>query len=611
MGRPPVAQPISYSRQYNFTNYQTVSPSDPLPADKVDLELNSVKLTLDQILSNLALLQRDDTALANESVGYDQLKAELNGFGFNPPTTWVTATNYVVRDTVFNGAKFYQCLVSHVSGVFATDLAAGDWLLIADFNVNPVETQTVAASAVTTIADANLVAITETTGPTLKKITWANFKATIWAAIASITGKTTPVGADTLVLSDSAAAGVGKSLTFTNLWATTLAAFGPLVASLTAKSTPVDADGVMIVDSAASNAPKFLSWANLKATVWAFLRLKAQRTNREWNPACEVSQQNGTTLGTTNGYFPADNIAMYFTAATAAMSVQQIVGPTANGSAHQIEYKCTTAKAGLSASDFVALTTKIEGLDVADLKYGTASAIAATRSFQFKGPAGTYHLHGQNRSGNRHISIPFSPAVANTEERITVVVPGDTTGTWTVDTDTLITWDIILAAGSTLTGGSASTWSGSTFYAASAQKNILDSTANVVRVGDFDFSPDPDGTGVAQAWVPVKYDDALQKSQRYWAPNPYASGYWAAGTNTDFEAQWMFPAPMRSASPTFALISGTGAVVQPDVGSFNASAVAAASDTLSVRASVTTGASTVEKSAILVGGKISVSARLT
>lgn len=474
-----MAQPTPYSRQYNFTNYQTVSPSAPLPAAQVDLELNSVKLTLDQVLNNLKILQRDDTAFANNSIGYDQLKAELNGFGFNPPTNWVTLHNYVVRDTVFQSAKFYQCLVSHVSGTFATDLAAGDWLLIADFNVNPVEVQTVAAAAVTTLGDTDLIANVQTTGPTLKKITVLSFKTWLVAAL------------------------------------------GPLFAALTAKATPVDADGVMLVDSAASNAPKFLSIANLKAALLVYLIGKrVKRKNREWNPACEVSQQNGGTLGTSSGYFPSDNLAMYFTASTAAVSVQQIAGPTLNGSAHQIEFKCTTAKVSLGASDYVSLTTKIEGLNVADLKWGTANAIPATRSFQFKGPAGTYHLHGQNRSGNRHIAIPFSPAVANTEERITVVIPGDVTGTWAVDNDTLVTWDIILAAGATLTGGSASAWSGSTFYAASAQKNILDANTNVVRVGDFDFSPDPDSTGAAPAWEPVDIGQALRDAQRYYLADP-------------------------------------------------------------------------------------------
>jgi hypothetical protein len=128
-----MAQPTQYSRAFNFENYQASSPSDPLPGDQVDLELNRIKQTLDQVLDNIALIQRDDGEIANETVGFDQFKAEVS-IGFNPPSAWSTATNYAARDTVFISAKFYICEVSHTSGVFATDLAAGKWTEIADLS---------------------------------------------------------------------------------------------------------------------------------------------------------------------------------------------------------------------------------------------------------------------------------------------------------------------------------------------------------------------------------------------------------------------------------------------------------------------------------------------
>lgn len=129
-----MTQPTAYTREFNFQNYQATAPTTPLPGVHVDAELNRIKTTLDQIRVNLALIQRDDTALANESVGFDQLADEVV-IGVNPPTTWVTLTAYVVNDTVFNSQKFYRCLVSHTSGTFATDLAAGKWVLIADFTL--------------------------------------------------------------------------------------------------------------------------------------------------------------------------------------------------------------------------------------------------------------------------------------------------------------------------------------------------------------------------------------------------------------------------------------------------------------------------------------------
>lgn len=313
-----MAQPTPYSRVYNFTNYQAVNPSTPLPAAQVDLELNTIKATLDQTLNNLKLIQRDDTALANASVGKDQLKAEIT-IGINPPSPWVTAHAYIANDTVFTGGVFYLCLVSHTSGTFATDLAANKWSVVADFTAVSFDLANATHTAVakTTPTDSDEFPLADGAASWgLKKSTWGNFKTTMlsaWGAlvagttgkstpvdadtvaigdsaatnatksltmtnlasyvlgklgpfIVALTGKTTPVGADAIVIADSAASNAAKDVTLTNFWTATLAAFGPLVAALTAKTTPADGDGVMLVDSAASSAPKFTTftqmWAN-------------------------------------------------------------------------------------------------------------------------------------------------------------------------------------------------------------------------------------------------------------------------------------------------------------------------------------------------------------
>ena len=63
-----MSQPTAFNRATSFTNYQALNPSDPLLGTAVDAEFNAVKATLDDVLTNLALLQRDDGELANESV---------------------------------------------------------------------------------------------------------------------------------------------------------------------------------------------------------------------------------------------------------------------------------------------------------------------------------------------------------------------------------------------------------------------------------------------------------------------------------------------------------------------------------------------------------------
>jgi hypothetical protein len=129
-----MAQPSPYDRAFNFRNWQSANPTSPLPGSYVDEELSRIKAVLDQVRTSIAAIQRDDYALANRSVGFDQLKTEVE-IGINPPAPWATDRNYVVRDAVFFDGSFYICAESHVSTIFATDLSAGYWDLIAEFEV--------------------------------------------------------------------------------------------------------------------------------------------------------------------------------------------------------------------------------------------------------------------------------------------------------------------------------------------------------------------------------------------------------------------------------------------------------------------------------------------
>lgn len=46
------------------------------------------------------------------------------------PSAWVTPTAYIINDVVLQSNRLYQCLIAHTSGTFATDLAAGKWVIV-------------------------------------------------------------------------------------------------------------------------------------------------------------------------------------------------------------------------------------------------------------------------------------------------------------------------------------------------------------------------------------------------------------------------------------------------------------------------------------------------
>jgi hypothetical protein len=134
-----MAQPRTYTQTTTFTDHSTVSPADPHSGADLDVEFVEVKQTLDDLNTNIALLQRDDGKLSNQVVHKDSFDQDAlalvgaTGSGFNSRGDWATATAYVAGDLVTNNAATYLATAaSHTSGAtFAGDSAA-QWQLIAN-----------------------------------------------------------------------------------------------------------------------------------------------------------------------------------------------------------------------------------------------------------------------------------------------------------------------------------------------------------------------------------------------------------------------------------------------------------------------------------------------
>lgn len=159
-----MAQPTAYVPAYDFSSFQSTSPTAPLPGDKVDDEFAALKLTTDEIRTNLAILQRDDGALAAgvcaaTSFATDAL-AVMAG-SWTPRGDWVTLTAYAASDVVEESSNIYVCLTAHTSGTFATDLAANKWML---FSAAAASIPTISAFAQTFLDDANAAAVRTTIG---------------------------------------------------------------------------------------------------------------------------------------------------------------------------------------------------------------------------------------------------------------------------------------------------------------------------------------------------------------------------------------------------------------------------------------------------------------
>lgn len=130
---------VPYDRRANFTQYALDHTSAPYNASDHDAELDAVELTLDGLCENQEILQRADGLLANGTVHPDAFSTAakaLIGAGstgnlnWTPRGLWLTATAYAVGDVVEQAGSSYVCATAHASGVFATDRAAGKWIVL-------------------------------------------------------------------------------------------------------------------------------------------------------------------------------------------------------------------------------------------------------------------------------------------------------------------------------------------------------------------------------------------------------------------------------------------------------------------------------------------------
>lgn len=164
-----MSQPTEYDVKTDFITYQ--SNASWFPGGPLNVEFNNLATVTDQIRANLALIQRDDGALANASVTFNALSPTLQTAGLSPLSTWGSGKVYTAPQAVIQGTSLYQCAINHVSGVFAADLAAGDWTLLANLAL---------LSGTASVA-ANQVAAGPTTGaataPTFRSLVGADMPA--------------------------------------------------------------------------------------------------------------------------------------------------------------------------------------------------------------------------------------------------------------------------------------------------------------------------------------------------------------------------------------------------------------------------------------------------
>lgn len=130
-----MSQPPAYTKTADFAGDESsaVSGRSTVRTSALDAEFAAIETTLDATLANLEQIQRDDGEIRDAMVKLHTLSTDVRGLlaagQGTPRGAWVTATVYAVRDLVTQSGNTYIAPQAHTAGTFATDLAAGKWML--------------------------------------------------------------------------------------------------------------------------------------------------------------------------------------------------------------------------------------------------------------------------------------------------------------------------------------------------------------------------------------------------------------------------------------------------------------------------------------------------
>ena len=312
-----------------------------------------------------------------------------------------------------------------------------------------------------------------------------------------------------------------------------------------------------------------ISIDNSSGTCTANVTNNLSNRNKIINGSMVVSQRGtSTTYGGSDFKYGACDRYKIRNTSNGAFTVTQdasVFPPTFKKS---LKLDVTSADTTLTGAQTVFITQFVEAQDLGDLAYGSSSAKSITISFYVRSnKTGTYAMRVQQAdNGFKQAGFNYTIDSADTWERKTFTLAGDTLGVINADTGTGLEFYWVLAAGPTYQGGNVnatySSYSNADF-AAGQTVNILDNTSNEFFLTGVQVEV---GT-VATDFEHLSIADVLAKCQRYFyqatkigstsdvTNMPIAPGFYLTGS--DYRAIIDFPVEMRAA-PTLSSNDNSG-----------------------------------------------------
>jgi hypothetical protein len=241
-------------------------------------------------------------------------------------------------------------------------------------------------------------------------------------------------------------------------------------------------------------------------------------------------------------------------------SVQQNAGsvtPPA-GFVNYLGVTSLSAYSVLSTDNFF-LQQPIEGLNISDLAWGSASASTVTLSFWVRSSlTGTFGGTLVNSANNYSYPFTYTISATNTWEQKTIIVAGPTAGTWLTTDGVGIRVNFGLGCG-TSNSGTAGSWASSNFTSATGATSVVGTNGATFYITGVQLEPG----SVATPFERRSYGQELALCQRYFFSFGITDWFGYIPYNSDPNSKWFkdFPVQMR-ANPTVVFTdagnSGTG-----------------------------------------------------
>ena len=267
--------------------------------------------------------------------------------------------------------------------------------------------------------------------------------------------------------------------------------------------------------------------------------------NRIINGDMRIDQRNaGASVTPTNTQYITDRFNVNLTQAskfTAQQNAGSVTPPT--GYTNYLGFTSTSAYSVLSTDAF-RTSQAVEGVNIADLNWGTASAISVTLSFWVRSSlTGSFGGAFTNSAGDRSYPFSFTINAANTWEQKTITVPGDTSGAWLTTTGVGIRVRFSLGAGSSQTAA-ANAWTSADVQAPNGSVNMVGTNGATFYITGVQL----EAGSVATPFERRSYGQELALCQRYYETG-YTKLFVSGNSSTQVIAQ-QYAVRKRAASPS-------------------------------------------------------------